>query len=143
MSLIQYRPFRNEFSLPNFSNLMGNFFDSETFEAAKGTLPAVNIKENEQDFSVELAAPGLKKEDFKLELANRILSISSEKTNEKEEKTGNYTRKEFGFSSFKRSFSIPENVDQDQISANYTDGILKLVLPKSKKDNLSKTINIS
>ena len=96
------------------------------------TIPAVNIKESETDFKLELFAPGLKKEDFNIEIDQRTLSISSEKKERTEENNEKYSRKEYSFSSFKRTFNLPETVNFDAIEANYESGILNLRLPKSE-----------
>ncbi|AWH86975.1 molecular chaperone Hsp20 [Flavobacterium album] len=97
-------------------------------------VPPVNIRETEQSFSVELMAPGLKKEDFNIELDNELLTISSEvKTENTTEENGKFTRREFSFSSFKRSFTLPETVKEDEINAAYEDGILKITLPKKEE----------
>lgn len=97
------------------------------------TIPAVNIKESETDFKLELFAPGLKKEDFNIEIDQRTLSISSEKQTETEENNEKYSRKEFSCSSFKRTFNLPETVNFDAIEANYESGILNLCLPKREE----------
>lgn len=101
-------------------------------------LPAVNVAETEKEFKVEVAAPGMKKDDFKVEVKEGVLYISAEAKTEKEEKEDNYMRKEFSYSSFKRSFYLPENVKDDAIVANYKDGILYLTLPKVKVDKKEK-----
>lgn len=111
-----------------FKDLMGG-----TQYVNKVTAP-VNIKETENNFLVELMAPGLKKEDFNVELNNDLLTISSEvKTEKTEGEEGKFTRKEFNFSSFKRSFTLPETVNQEAITASYDNGILKLTLPKKEE----------
>ncbi len=98
------------------------------------TAPPVNIRETEQSFSVELMAPGMKKEDFNIELDNELLTISAEvKTENTTEENGKFTRREFSFSSFKRSFTLPETVKEDEINASYEDGILKITLPKKEE----------
>jgi len=116
-----------------FPSLMNEIFKPDWFgglENDKSYVPAVNIKENEVDFELELAVPGRKKEDFQIEINENLLTISSEsKTDENVEKD-NYTRKEFAYSSFKRVFTLPETVDEDNIKASYDDGILKFTLPK-------------
>lgn len=96
------------------------------------SVPAVNIAENGDAFSLEVAAPGKSKGDFNLELDNGVLTISSEekKENETRENGGRFTRREFSYSSFKRAFSLPETVDPEKISAQYNDGVLKIDLPK-------------
>lgn len=91
--------------------------------------PAVNVKEDETAFHIEVAVPGFKKEDFAINLLNNRLTISA-KQEQKEEKTEKFTRREFGYTAFERSFQLPKNVDVEQIQAAYTDGILKLDLPK-------------
>ena len=116
-----------------FPSLMNDFFKPDWFgglENYSSNLPAVNIKESEEGFELELAIPGFKKEDFNIELDNELLTISSEVKDESETKEENYTRKEFSFSSFRRSFTLPETVDGGKINATYEDGILKLALPK-------------
>ncbi|MBP7408770.1 MAG: Hsp20/alpha crystallin family protein [Flavobacteriales bacterium] len=95
-------------------------------------LPAVNIKENDASFDVELAVPGYKKEDLKVAVEGDLLTISSEKKNESEEDKNGYTRREFNYRSFQRSFQLPQNVDGDNVKATFMDGVLKLSIPKTK-----------
>ena len=105
------------------------------FSNADTTLPAVNIKETENSYEVEMAAPGLKKDDFKIELDNNVLTISSEKSEETQEGNGNekYSRREFSYQSFQRSFTLPkEVVDEDKIEAHYREGVLQLRIPKKE-----------
>ncbi len=97
------------------------------------SLPKVNIKETADAYHVEMAVPGLKKSDFKIDLENQVLSIATEVEEQKEETQGNYTRREFGYSSFKRSFTLPETVDDNKIKANYNEGILSIELPKKEE----------
>lgn len=97
-------------------------------------VPPVNIKETDKGFSVALMAPGFKKEDFNIEVDNDLLTISSEIKNEKtEQEEGKFTRREFGYSSFKRAFTLPESVNTDDINALYEDGILTIALPKKEE----------
>ncbi|MGG7034513.1 MAG: Hsp20/alpha crystallin family protein [Flavobacterium sp.] len=121
-------------------------WNNRTFAAIESTLPSVNLKETERNFEVELAAPGLRKEDFKVEIDHDVLVISSEKKQEKEEKDkkGNYTRKEFSYTSFSRAFHLPENVDENKVEANYKDGILHIDIAKKHPDKKpsTKTIQI-
>lgn len=126
-----------------------DFFNNDLFNfpavASRGTtVPAVNISENEKDFIVELAAPGMKKDDFDINLNRNVLSISSEQKDEKQEEGKHFTRKEFNYQSFQRSFTLPESVDQDKIDAKYNEGVLKIILHK-KEEMIpkSKTIKIS
>lgn len=109
------------------------------------TLPKVNIKETADAFMVEMAVPGLKKSDFHIDIDNQVLSISTEMKEEKEQKEENYTRREFGYSSFKRTFTLPESVDDSKIDARYKDGILSIMLPKKEeaKQKPARTIKIS
>lgn len=96
------------------------------------TIPAVNITEDKDNYKLSMAAPGMKKEDFHISMDGNVLTISSEKENEKEEKNGRISRQEFNYSSFSRSFNIPDTISKDKIEARYEDGILKLKLPKNE-----------
>lgn len=119
-----------------FPSLMNEIFKPDWFGGTENQdfrVPAVNIKENEKDFELELAVPGRKKDDFNIEVDNDILTISSEISHEDEVKEENYTRREFGFSSFKRSFTLPETIDHSNIEAKYEDGLLKFTLPKKEE----------
>lgn len=132
-----------------FPSVWEDFFNNDLFNfpavASRGTtIPAVNISENDKDFIVELAAPGKKKEDFKVDLQRNVLSISSEQKNEKEEEGKQFTRKEFSYQSFQRSFTLPESVNQEKIEATYNDGVLKIILHKREEMiPKSKVIKIS
>lgn len=122
----------------NWPSLVDEFFGSDllnnVFEGYTGVnAPAVNIVEGKEDFRIEVAAPGLDKKDFKINLENNVLTISSEKENKKEEKEGKYMRREFSYSTFKRSFSLPETVESEKISANHKDGILFISIPKREE----------
>lgn len=108
-------------------------------------VPAVNISEQKDDYLVSLAAPGMKKDDFKIDLEGNILSISCEKEETKEEKEKKFTRKEYNYSSFCRSFTLADEVNREKIEAKYEDGVLKVVLPKkeeAKKLAVSKHIAV-
>ena len=94
------------------------------------TTPAVNITENKNHFKLTVAAPGMKKDDFNIDIEGSMLTISCEKEERKEEKDERYTRKEYNYSSFSRSFTLPDEVIKDKIEAAYTDGILHITLPK-------------
>ncbi|MEO3402873.1 Hsp20/alpha crystallin family protein [Mucilaginibacter sp. CAU 1740] len=96
-------------------------------------VPAVNISETENNYHVELAAPGLKKEDFKLNLERNHLSISVEQRAEHEENQKNYSKREYSYSSFVRSFTLPESADDSKIDATYTDGILRIDIAKREE----------
>lgn len=109
------------------------------------SLPMVNIKETADAYFVEMAVPGLKKSDFHIDLDNQILSISTEIEEERENTEANYTRREFGYASFKRSFTLPETVDDGKIKARYDEGILSIQLPKKEeaKQKPTRSIKIS
>lgn len=112
---------------------------------AESTLPRVNVREDENQYSVEMAAPGMNKEDFNIELDDNVLTISSEQKTEKggDEEKG-YTSREFSYTSFQRSFTLPEIADSEKINASYDNGILRLTIPKKEKEKAKapKTINI-
>jgi HSP20 family protein len=127
---------------------MSNFFDDDFFpvlQSRTSSMPAVNIKEDDKKFSLELAVPGMEKKDLKIDINEDVLTISSESAHENEESKDGYKRKEFSYSSFCRSFYIPENVNRDNIEANYKDGILTVGLPKQEeeKSKITKQITIS
>lgn len=108
-------------------------------------LPAVNITENENSFNLSLAVPGMKKDDFNIDVNGTMLTISSEKEESKEEKEEKYTRKEYNYSSFSRSFTLPDEVNKEKIEAQYENGVLMLNLPKkeeAKKFAASKHISV-
>ena len=115
---------------PLFNSLIDDLFINQDWNHISATLPAANIIEADDHFNIELAAPGKKKSDFTIELDEGVLTISSETETKSTEKDGSFTRKEFGYSSFKRSFNIPETVSADKISASYKEGILTVSLPK-------------
>ena len=109
------------------------------------TLPKVNIRETKDAYFVDMAVPGLKKNDFHIDLDNQVLSISTEMEENNEQQEENYTRREFGYASFKRSFSLPETVKEDAIKAEYTEGVLSIHLPKKEEaiQKPAKRIKIS
>lgn len=134
MSLIKWNPETSFF--PSLSTWMDDFFPENGFKpAVKGiSIPAVNVTESKSAFKLNIAAPGFKKEDFKLEVKNDYLTISGESSAEKEDKDETFTRREYAYSTFSRSFGLPENVKSDEITAQYADGVLKVTLPKKKAD---------
>ena len=132
-----------------------NFFGKDFLPASR-SLPAVNISEDEKTYHIDVVSPGFKKEDFKVNVKNNILTISAETKQETTNNQGEggqqgnqqggnkqYSRREYSYSSFTRSFQLPENVKEDEIDAAYTDGILKLQIPKEEQQpKISKEINI-
>ena len=108
-----------------FDDSNGGFFGRMT------KIPAVNITEQKDEYKVSLAAPGLKKDDFKIEVEGNMLTISSEKEEKKDESDKKFTRKEYSYSSFSRSFTLPEEINMEKIDAKYEDGVLKISLPRN------------
>ena len=139
------RPFEKRMSM------FDDFFSpwNEWFEADNGffgrtlSVPAVNVEENKDHYMVSIAAPGLKKQDFKIDIEGNMLSISCEKEEKHEEKEAKYTRKEYNYSSFCRSFTIPDEVRKEKIEAKYEDGVLKLLLPKKEEAKKSSAKQIA
>lgn len=121
-------------------------WNNNNFSSTSTTVPSVNILETHENFEVELAAPGMKKEDFKVELSGNTLTISSNKKHEQKEQREGYTRKEFSYQSFQRSFTLPKDVvDEDKIVAQYENGLLHLTIPKKEeaKKKAPRLIEIS
>ena len=131
-----------------FMDFAKKFFDTDfnylpTFESKRSN-GLSNILETEDEYQIEISAPGLKKEDIKIELENDVLKISSTVEDSKEEKNDGYYRREFFKSSFERNFTVPKGVKKDEISASMTDGILNVTIPKIKEEDKKKdTIQIS
>jgi len=122
-----------------FPSLINEFFNDDfgvNFLNSNHSVPSVNTIENDDSFEIDLAVPGMKKDDFSIELENNVLIISSETSNNASNE--NLRLNEFNYSSFQRSFKIPESVNLDKIKGNYKNGILKVLLPK-KKESISKT----
>lgn len=130
-----------------FPSLVSDFFGTDDFFGADlidlnrnllkwdrtWNVPSVNIRENEKSFAFELAAPGLAKKDFRIEVdTDGVMTISAEKMEEKNEEDKDFTRKEFSYNTFSRSFQLPENIHSDKVEAKYEDGILKLTVPKKE-----------
>jgi HSP20 family protein len=123
-------------------NIEKFFSDALQLWDMPSTMPAVNVHEDETNFRMEVAAPGMEKSDFKINVRDNVLIISAEKKTEKKEEDKNFTRREFNYSSFRRSFSLPENVDQENIRAEYNNGILNVTIPKMKKESAPKVKSI-
>jgi HSP20 family protein len=122
-----------------FPSLFNEFLNRDMFDLANtsfndSSLPAVNIKETKDDFLVEVAAPGMNKDDFNIEIDNGLLIISTEKEERNEDiSDGEFTRREFSYQSFKRSFTLPKTIYEDKVKANYKDGVLMITLPKREE----------
>lgn len=123
----------------NFRPFFPSLFDDDFFTTVptnrlSTNMPAVNIREDEKNYFLELAVPGMDKKDLKIDIDEDVLTISSERKNEVEDKQDGYTRKEFSYTSFARSFYIPENVNKESINANYRDGVLTVSFPKQEEE---------
>lgn len=128
--------------------LWSGLFDDDFFPVVSNrntSMPAVNIREDDKRYTLELAVPGIDKKDLKIDLNEDVITISSEHKEEKEEKSDDFKRREFSYSSFCRSFYLPENVNKEKIDASYKDGILTVVLPKQEeeKTKLTRQVKIS
>jgi len=131
MSLTKHNPV-----FPDLQRWLDDFWPGDKLfgdrSFTKDLFPAVNVKDKETTYEIELTAPGLKKEDFKIHVEHGVLSISSESKKEEEEKNENFTRKEFSYSAFSRSFRLPDNVKEEDVQAKYENGLLKLTLNKKQ-----------
>ena len=119
---------------------LSDFFETDKwispdkfFRNFQNSLPAANISETDKEYKIELVTPGFKKEEIKVDLENETLTISAETKNEKEEKGKRYTRKEFSYGTFNRSFLLPKAANGEKIIAKYEDGLLKLTIPKKEE----------
>jgi len=128
MSLVKFRKRRP----------FGNLVTSDFFWTGRKGEPALNIKENDANFEIELAAPGFAKKDFKITIEDGFLNISAEKSTSEEEKEDNYTRREFSYNSFERSLQLPENIKDEEVKAKYNDGILSFKLNKKEVEKKQK-----
>jgi HSP20 family protein len=134
-----------------FPSLIDEFFGSDVYPGffldfdKRMVTPAVNIIESKDDYRIEVAAPGLDKTDFRINIENNVLTISAEKEEKNEEKDERFMRREFNYSSFARSFTLPESMDTDKIVAKHKDGVLHVIVPKKEeaKEKPARTIKIS
>jgi HSP20 family protein len=129
----------------DFFKPWNNWFENDFFNGKSMNVPAVNITDNKDDFVVSLAVPGMKKDDFNINVEGNMITISCDKEEKIEEKDSRYTRKEYNYSSFSRSFTLPDEIMKEKIEARYEDGVLKLMLPKkeeAKKMAISKHIAV-
>lgn len=142
MSIIRYNT--NEFVPTTFSALVDRFFnDTLTRSGGSTFIPKVDIVETPSAFEIQVAVPGLNKEDFNIELNDNYLTVSGERKFSDEKKDKNYHAIETHYGSFSRSFALPENVDASKINAKYNNGILELTLPKDEKKALKQTIKVN
>ena len=142
MSIIRYKT--SDLLPTSFSSLVDGFFnDSLTRSGGSAFLPKVDIIENETSYELHVAAPGLSKEDFNIELNDNFITVSGERKFLKEKNEKNYHSIETQYGSFSRSFSLPENVDSSKINAKYNNGILELTIPKDEKKAIKTTIKVN
>jgi len=133
---------------PGIFNLLDDIFGDEAVNSGRSKtredVPAINVKESDKAFQIEMAVPGMKKDEINVEFNDNVLTISAETKKEKKEENDNYTRREFNFTSFKRSFTIPEDVDESKIEAKQEDGVLTINIPKTEaKASLKKMIKVA
>lgn len=142
MSIIRYNP--NDYVPATFSSLIDRFFN-ESLARTGGSVftPKVDVIETETAYEVQVAVPGLNKEDFKIEINDNYLTVSGERKLSNEKKDKNFHSIETQYGSFSRSFTLPENVDGSKINAKYNNGILELVIPKDEKKVLKQVIKVS
>ncbi|MGZ3776263.1 MAG: Hsp20/alpha crystallin family protein [Mucilaginibacter sp.] len=134
MTLVKFNNNRSNTLLPGFNDVFESIFNDTFFNDRMVTrVPAVNISETENNYHVELAVPGLKKDDFKLNLEQNVLTVSVEQSTEQQDNQKNYNKREFSYSSFVRSFTLPESADDSNINASYTDGILTIDIAKREE----------
>ena len=134
MAIVKWNRPTNQY--PVYSRFFDNFFndDLDFFSPRfKSNVPAVNVLEDKDNFTIEVAAPGMNKKDFKVNLDNGIITIETSREEKKEQEEKNFTRREFSYDAFSRSFTLPESVDSSKIDATYTDGVLKVNLPKKEE----------
>jgi len=139
MTLVKFKKPRNPWYDSMFTDLLGSDrLLTNDFMLEDKWIPAMNVKETEDHFEIEMAAPGFNKKDFEVSIENGLLKISAENSEEIKKEDGDYTRKEFNYNSFLRSFTLPENVNEEEIiDATYKRGILKLVLNKVQLDEIT------
>jgi HSP20 family protein len=134
MTLVKFNNGLKNNAHPFFNDVFDSLLnDSFIGDKLVARVPAVNIAENDNEFHIELAVPGLKKEDFKINLDKNILTVSAEKKSESAEETKKFSKREYSYNSFVRSFTLPDSVDHSKIEADYTDGILKLTVAKREE----------
>jgi len=145
MTLVKFNPEKkNNVLLPGFNDIFESVLEDNFFSTRRmSNVPSVNISDSPDAYQIELAAPGLGKEDFKVNVERDMLTISTEKKTESSEGDKSYTRREFNYAAFTRSFTLPESADVERIQASYQEGVLKLQLPKKEEAKaISRQIEI-
>ncbi|HEU5289866.1 MAG TPA: Hsp20/alpha crystallin family protein [Cyclobacteriaceae bacterium] len=146
MNLIRYNSALNNYAPTSFGNLIDRFFNESVARSggsAYSFVPRVDILEEEKSFEIHVAVPGMSKDDFKIDLNDNYLTISGERKNSREKKENNYHSVEIQYGTFSRSFTLPENVDANGISAKYVNGILEVSIPKDEKKSVKTTIKVN
>ena len=129
---------------PVLNEMFNGMYRRPVYHNCDYNRPAANIIDNEKDFTIELAVPGMKKDEFSINLDKDVLTIAMERKDEEVKEEKNFTRREFRYDGFSRSFSLPEIVDQENIKADYKNGVLSVVLPKSEEAKIKgREIKIS
>lgn len=146
MSIVKYNSRLNEFVPTSFANLIDTFFADGVARSGGSTfsfVPRVDVIEEDKAFEIHVAVPGMNKDEFKIDLNEKTLTISGERKYSKERKENHYRSFETQYGSFSRSFSLPENVDAEKITAQYINGILVVNVPKDEKKVLKQNIKVS
>jgi HSP20 family protein len=139
MTLVKFNNKANNTLMPGFNDVFESILNDTFFnDRLVARVPAVNISETENNYHVELAAPGLKKEDFKLNLDRNVLNVSVEQSSDQQDNRKNYSKREYSYSSFVRSFTLPESADDSQIDARYINGILLIDIAKREEAKISR-----
>lgn len=140
MTLVKFNPeIKRNSLMPGFNDVFDSIFNDTFFsDRMVSRVPAANISETPDHYHVELAAPGLKKKDFKISLERNVLSISADQSSESKQEERNYAKREYSYSSFVRSFNLPESADENGIRATYVDGVLEIDIPKREE---AKTVS--
>lgn len=147
MSLIKYNSALNDFVPTSFSNIIDRFFADSVARSGGSSgysfVPRVDVVEDEKAYEIHVAVPGMNKEEFKIDLNDNFLTVSGERKFSKEKNEKNFYSLETQYGSFSRSFTLPENVDAQKISARYNNGILEITVPKDEKKTLKQSIRVN
>lgn len=147
MSLIKYNSALNDFVPTSFSNIIDRFFADSVARSGGSSgysfVPRVDVVEDEKAYEIHIAVPGMNKEEFKIDLNDNFLTVSGERKFSKEKNEKNFYSLETQYGSFSRSFTLPENVDAQKISARYNNGILEITVPKDEKKTLKQSIRVN